>query len=210
MGTTMKSFTEYLTESTKTYSFKLKVAGDLCDDVQQKLSDALQKFSVVNLSKGKSTPIREVALDFPELENVGVTVWEVEIRYPTTQKVLEEYIASAINTPLHCVKVRNLNEPLEQYQENMTDETREVLNKPELEDVNGQELVGQKRATGLLKDIVNAKYEQYKGVNDDLLANSLPEEKAAEKLEDQASKSPLGSTQNKLPEAHTAAGLKGK
>lgn len=197
MGITMKSFTEYLTESTKTYCFKLKIAGDLEEDVQQKLQDALQKFSIVNLSKGKRTPIREVALDFPELENVSVTVWDVEIRYPTTQQVLEGYIASAVCCPLHCVKVRNLNEPLEQYQENMTDETKEVLNKPELEDVSGQEFVGQKRATGLLKDIVNAKYEQYKGVNDEILAKSLPEEKAAEKLEDQASKSPIGSTARK-------------
>ena len=193
----MRSFKEYLTESTKTYCFKLKIAGELEEGIQQRLHDALQRFSVVNLSKGKRTPIREVALDFPELENVSVTVWDVEIRYPTTQKVLEEYIASATNYPLHCVKVRNLNEPLEQYQETMTDETREVLNKPELEDVNGQEFVGQKRVTGLLKDIVNSKYEQYKGVNDDILAKSLPEEKTAEKLEDQASKSPIGSTARK-------------
>ena len=198
----MKSFTEYLTESTKTYCFKLKIAGDLEEGIQQKIHDALQKFSVVNLSKGKRTPIREVALDFPELENVSVTVWDVEIRYPTTQKVLEEYIASAVNYPLHCVKVRNLSEPLEQYQETMTGETREVLNKPELEDINGQEFVGQKRTTGLLKDIVNSKYEQYKGVNDDILAKSVPEEKAAEKLEDQASKSPVGSHQNKIPDPY--------
>ena len=199
MGNTMKSFNEYLTESIKTYCFKLKIAGDLGEGVQRQLQDALQKFSVVNLSKGKRTPIREVALDFPELENISVTVWDVEIRYPTTQNVLEEYIANAVNFPLHCVKVRNLNEPLEQYQENMTSKTTEVLNKPELEDVNGQEFVGQKRTTGLLKDIVNAKYEQYKGVNDEILAKSLPEEKAAETTKDQASKSPVGSNQNKIP-----------
>ena len=193
----MKSFTQYLTESTKTYSFKLKVAGELDEGAQQKLQDALQKFSVVNLSKGKRTPIREVALDFPELENVSVTVWDVEIRYPTIQSVLEEYVSSALSIPLHCVKVRNLNEPLEQYQENMTSETTEVLNDPTLEDVNGQELVGQSRVTGMLKDLINYKHTQYKGVNDDILAKSLPEEKAAEKLEDQASKSPIGSTARK-------------
>lgn len=194
MGITMKSFKEYITESVKTYCFKLKIAGDLDEGFQQKLQDALQKFSVVKLSNGKRTPIREVALDFPNMENISVTVWDVEVRYPTTQQVLENYISSVCGCLADRIKICNLNEPLQQYQENATTETREVLSKPELEDVNGQELVGQTRVTGLLKDIVNSKHEQYKGVNDEILAKSLPEEKTAEKLEDQASKSPIGST----------------
>ncbi len=51
----MKSFTEYLTESKKTYEFKIKVAGDLSEDFSSDLNTAMEKFSVVKLGKGKLT-----------------------------------------------------------------------------------------------------------------------------------------------------------
>ena len=55
----MKAFTEYLTESAKTYKFKLRVAGELPEGFADKLDQAMTKFEVVKISAGKKTPITE-------------------------------------------------------------------------------------------------------------------------------------------------------
>jgi hypothetical protein len=174
-----KSFTQYLIESTKTYSFKLKIAGELEEGLQTKIHDALHKFSPVSISTGKRTPIQEVPLDFPELENTRVTVWDIEIKYPTTTQVLQNYISNTLDYPIHCVKVSNCNEPLEHYQQENSERSEEILNNPNMgiAEPKVHELVGEKRVTGLLKDIINSKRmtgEVYTGVNDEILAKSSP------------------------------------
>ena len=61
----MKSFEQYLTESKKTYKFKIRVAGEVPEGFANTLEGALQKYDVKNLSAGKTTPITEKPLDFP-------------------------------------------------------------------------------------------------------------------------------------------------
>jgi hypothetical protein len=45
----MKSFNEYLTESKKTYEFKIKIAGDLDEEFKTKLKGAMERFSIVKM-----------------------------------------------------------------------------------------------------------------------------------------------------------------
>ena len=42
----MKSFKEYLTESKKTYDFRIKIAGDLPEGADKMMKTALEKFGV--------------------------------------------------------------------------------------------------------------------------------------------------------------------
>ena len=203
----MKSFSQYLTESTKTYEFKLKIAGELDSNIQETLKDAFAKFSIVHLSAGKRTPIREVPLDFPDMENSRVTVWDVEIKYPTTPQVLEQHIATATNCPLHCVKVRNCNEPMEQYQKEEEAKATALLNDPVMSspDAKVHELVGEKRLTGMLKDLANAARktgDQYKDINPEILAKDSHKEKPSEMPDVKQGVSPVGSRQNKIPTPH--------
>ena len=53
----MKNFKEYITESTKVYPFKVKIAGDIPENFEKNMKSALSKFSVESMSKGKRTPI---------------------------------------------------------------------------------------------------------------------------------------------------------
>ena len=184
----MKSFTQYLSESKKTYAFKVKVAGDLTEDFNTKLKGALEKFAVVNMSKGKRTPIQDVPLDFPTMKNTNVTIYDLEIHYPTTSEVLENFISQSVGYPLHCIKVVTANAPSEQYQEDMKQkaESKVLLQTEELEAEDGQELVGEKRISSFLKDLAA---DSKKRVHPD-----QPKEKAAEFVPEQtASKSPVGS-----------------
>jgi len=54
----MKKLNEYITESKKTYPFKIGIAGDIPADTKEKLQIHLEKFGVSNLSAGKRTPIQ--------------------------------------------------------------------------------------------------------------------------------------------------------
>lgn len=158
----MKTFKEYLTESKKTYSFKVKVAGDLSEDFSNKLKTAMDRFSVVKLTNGKRVPIAETPLDFPNLRNINVTIFEVEVSYPTTREVLENYISQVCGCPAGHVRVLGANDPQDLYKE------AEVSEKESLDDTllatedlggeSGQESVGQTRVLGLLKELdkVNA------------------------------------------------------
>jgi len=60
----MKSFKDYLTESKKTYAFKIKVAGKLGEGFAEDLRSAVSKFSIANLSKGKAVLFKKLKLTF--------------------------------------------------------------------------------------------------------------------------------------------------
>ena len=94
----MKSFTDYLTESKRVYAFKVGIAGDLPENCEDDMERCLQKFGVSKMSAGKKTPIQERPLDFPQLENCEVHYYEIELMYPTTSQILQEYIG-------HCCGV---------------------------------------------------------------------------------------------------------
>ena len=112
-----KTFVEHLNEAKKTYSFKVGVAGDLPEGYADHLESILQKFKVENMSSGKRTPITERPLDFPQLQNTHVHYYDVELGYPTTPQVLQQYIAQACGIHESYIIVRDPNAPQEQYQD---------------------------------------------------------------------------------------------
>ena len=118
-------FKKYLAEASKQYDFVIKVAGSLDENFEDSLEVALKKFDVANLSAGKKTPIQSVPLDFPELTNTEVTVYETTLNYPTTQQELRAYLSDALNTQQDFIRVRRPGEPTEEYQQEMEDKPYE-------------------------------------------------------------------------------------
>jgi len=156
----MKSFAQILTESKKTYEFKIGVAGELPEGFQDHMETALQKFKLLSSSAGKKTPIQERPLDFPQLQNMEVTYYEVETEYPTTVQILQEYLGQCCGIPQSHIIVRNPNEPQELYQETKEDEVYEpMLTKEDMGGESGQEHVGGERVMGLLAELEKARKE---------------------------------------------------
>jgi len=110
------AFKKYLAEASKQYDFIIKVAGELDENFEDSLEVALKKFDVANLSAGKKTPIQSVPLDFPNMTNCEVTVFETTLNYPTTQNELRAYLSSVLNTQDDFIRVRKPGEPYEEYQ----------------------------------------------------------------------------------------------
>jgi len=201
----MKSFKEYLIESIeeKKYTFKLKVAGDLPEHFEDTAKAALDKYQVSSFSKGKTTPIQAKLADFPTLENQQVTIFDIELDYPTTSQVLTSYISEHTGLNPCCIKVRSLKEEEEAEinAEHLDEESKESLLLKDYQKENNQNIVGDKHVASFLKELAKQSKEkqptQYKGVNEKILAKNAPKEKATEKTKETASTSPIGSTAKK-------------
>ena len=108
----MKTFKEYLAESKKVYSFKVKVAGDLPEDFQNNLKTRLDRCKVMTFEKIATTPIQKLPLDFPGKENCEVTVFEVVCEYPITSPEISNYVKET-GLDEDCFRVRGSGEPSE-------------------------------------------------------------------------------------------------
>ena len=147
-------FKKYIAESKKTYNFKVGLAGMLADDTGDRLESAMQKFSVVNMSNGKKTPIQKKALDFPALENTEVTYFDIEVEYPTTTSVLEEYLKHTLGLAENHIVVRKPGDPTNQEVEKEEGDGKANLESeyPKA-DAKAQKTAGDSRVMELLKEL---------------------------------------------------------
>ena len=156
----MRSFTTVLTESKKTYEFKIGVAGPLPEGFEDTLETILKKYGASNLTSGKKTPIQERPLDFPQLQNMEVTYFELGVEYPTTPQVLQAYIGNCCNIDQAYVIVRNLGDPREEYQETKDDAPYEsMLTKEDMGGEGAQDSVAGNRIMSLLKELETVRKE---------------------------------------------------
>ena len=157
----MSTFQDYLTESTKSYDYKIKVAGELEEGFANKLESALAKFEVAKMSAGKKTPIMTMPLDFPRLSNEQVTIFDVTTNYPASQRVMHEYLSDILRIPATHLVIRKPGEPTEEYQEQMqgakNSEYQNKLLDLEMKDspkVNAEEFHSTKANMSLLKELL--------------------------------------------------------
>ena len=157
----MSTFKNYLTESAKSYEYKIKVAGDIADDFASKLESALAKFEVAKMSAGKKTPIMTMPLDFPHLSNEEVTIFDVTTNYPASSGVMKEYLSDLLGINASKIVVRKPGEPTEEYQDNMqVAQKSEYANKlmdieyKDAPKVNAEEFHSTKANMGLLKELL--------------------------------------------------------
>ena len=166
----MSTFTQYLTESAKSYDYKIKVAGMISDDFKNRMETALQKFELAKMSAGKKTPIQSMPLDFPQLSNEEVTIFDVTTNYPCGVNELKEYLADYMNISPAMIVVRKPGAPTEEFQEQMAvagkSEYKNKLQDIEMSDapkVNAEDFHSTKANMSLLKELLkNREAEPHK------------------------------------------------
>jgi hypothetical protein len=112
----MKTFKEYLSESKKQYDFRVKVAGDFTTEQEDSLKTLLGRYNLSGFKKTAKTPIQELPLDFPQVKNCEVSIYEVSVDYPVTQYELTEYLTAELGVNKQNLVVRKPGEPTEEYQ----------------------------------------------------------------------------------------------
>lgn len=157
----MKTFVDYLAESKKTYKFIVRVAGELPEGFSERLESNMKKFGLLELSNAKRTPIQEKPLDFPNLNNTEVHTFTVEVQYPTTNAILQNYLVDNCVIPRTHLIVRNENDPIEMQQQPSEDAPYEtMLTKEDMGGESAQKEVGNSRVMDLLKELEKARKER--------------------------------------------------
>jgi hypothetical protein len=181
----MRTFKEYLTESAKTYTFKVKVARDLTTEDESRMRGLLDRFSVAGFNKAGKTPIQSFPLDFPKLKNRDVSIYEVTLEYPTTPFELTEYLSFGLGVTNEELVVRAPGEPTEQYQQPQGEpRTGALLNDPDYKEspnAKFEDYYGDKFNSSLLKELNatmkeqrKARGEQIPGDEQGVTTNTLP------------------------------------
>jgi len=158
----MSTFKDHLTESVKSYDYKIKVAGELDKNFASSLESALAKFDVAKMSAGKKTPIMTLPLDFPALSNEQVTIFDVTTNYPASTRTMHEYLSDLLRIPATHIVVRKPGEPTEEYQDEMqvakksefANKLASVETKFQEHPVKGEEHYGDKHNMSLLKELL--------------------------------------------------------
>lgn len=141
----MKNFKTYLAESKKQYDFRVKIAGTFTTEQETALKTLLDKFAVSTFKKSGTTPIQAVPLDFPQVKNCEVHIFETVLDYPTTSQELTAYLTDSLGIHPQNLVVRNPGEPSEQYQ------------------IPTEKRVGSLLTDNEYKEAPNANFEEYYG-----------------------------------------------
>ena len=200
----MSTFKDYLTESNKSYDYKIKIAGASKDIDKNALETALQKFDLSKMSAGKTTPIQSLPLDFPALSNEQVTIFDVTTNYPEAPRVMHEYLADLLKIPMSHMVVRKPGEPTEEYQDAMgaekTSEFASKLQDVEMKDspkVNKDEHTGDKYNMSLMRELLKTRSENMVHAEED---SANKDDKKLQDREDKPAPSPFTKPTNPHPD----------
>lgn len=194
----MKNFTHYLSESHKTYEFRIKIANIDPNEKLDQLKNALESYGLNSLSKAKRLPIKETDIDFPNIKNCQIYLLDAVLNYPVSSDQLRAIVCERAGISPANIFVVPKNHPEELWRwDRANSDVREykqgedVLTKP-LEDNEEGKKMGKAYAEAgtLLKELSKtAKWEiSGKDSTDFKSTNDSP----------QGTLSPVGSTKNKI------------
>lgn len=109
----MKSFYEYLAESVKEYSYRIKSIVEMDEEFLKGLELALRKYDVVTISKVKKTISQKNPMDFNHVKNAEVWMIDVTTHIPVSSHILQQEIHGALHLPGSSLVVRGDHEAIE-------------------------------------------------------------------------------------------------
>ena len=195
----MKTFTEYLAESKKTYSLKVKIAGDLPEDFANLLKSRIENRGIITFEQMKTTPVTELPHDFPELKNMEVHTFDVMTEYPITPTEIEKEIFEMGCCQPGYYKVRNSASPTEIDQITAGDNANyegALLHDSEYKDgmkIKHKEYFGDDFNKDFLKSLSKESKERKKELGYDKLKADVYQDTPKLKQDKAGVKSPVGS-----------------
>jgi hypothetical protein len=137
------SFLKYLSESEKTYKYRIKtVAVDLSESqILDRIEYYLQRFKLVDLSRPFKTILQKVPLDFPNVTNAEVFMLDIETAFPLSSYVAAQELRNLLGIPENMLVVRGVNEPIE-IETSMLNQKQEVADAAEKKDLEPASLLG--------------------------------------------------------------------
>jgi hypothetical protein len=120
----MKTFKQYLTESTKEHKFTLRFCCDLDEAGANRIETFLSKYDLKSMSKTSTTPITKNPMFFKDVENSKVSKVDIATGYPLSADILRQQLSDLLGMHLTHVAVHPEGwEP----EEEVVDEDKEAL-----------------------------------------------------------------------------------
>ena len=120
----MKTFKQYLTESTKEHKFTLRFCCDLDEGEENRIETFLSKYDLKTMSKTSTTPITKNPMFFKDAENSKVSKIDIVTGYPLSADILRQQLSDLLSIHLTHVVVHPEGwEP----EEEVVDEDKEAL-----------------------------------------------------------------------------------
>ena len=101
----MKTFKQYLTESTKEHKFTVRFCCDLDEDGENRIETFLSKYDLKSMSKTSTTPITKNPMFFKEVENAKVSKIDIVTGYPLSADILRQQLSDLLSIYLTHVVV---------------------------------------------------------------------------------------------------------
>ena len=159
----MKTFAEFLIESSKTYEFRVKVACDCSNEHMERFENQLERFGLESISKPKRTPIQEQPAGFAStVKNTEVSIIDVETNYPAAPHQITAMAQEVFGIPESHVVTVNKNSPEELAREEAADAKEgeyEPIVGTEYEEEKQEDVFGDKYNENMLKELETRKYE---------------------------------------------------
>ena len=158
----MKSLYEYVAETSKDFTYRVKVAGELTTETLTKFKKGLEKFNLEKCSDPKSTPISEQVIGFPGLQNESVNIFEITLNYPAA---IDEVMQQGRLAGIDLAKMIVVNEEWDDSMQAEADRVEEpvLLDTPEYPGPYKEQVELSEKYSGSFKDIVqnaaNTKFE---------------------------------------------------
>lgn len=111
----MKTFRQYLAESTKEHVYVLKLAMEPTSKQVDTIESYLKKFDLLSL--GKPDHAEKDKIDFYDIPNRSVWQMRVATAMPISPYVVMQGLKDALNIPEDYIVMRGSNEPVEVYAE---------------------------------------------------------------------------------------------
>lgn len=193
----MKSFKAYLTESHKTYNFRIRMACEMTSEIESKVKQALEQYKVESISKPKRLPIHESPL-FPNMGPVEVNIFDATVCYPANDDLIRNAIAECGCCPAANIRVNPTDSPFEAIMdgtEMSNPDGKTVLSEPEMTtEKPAKDLVGDARIPLIMKELEDTRKYHYP----EAAGGKTTKGKTSNDFP-QGTAGPVGSKQNKIP-----------
>ena len=204
----MKSFKAYLTESHKTYDFRIRMACEMTSEIEAKVKQALEQYKVESISKPKRLPIHESPL-FPNMGPVEINIFDISICYPANDDLVRNAIAECGCCPAAAIRVNPTDSPFEAILDGTEvsnlggEKGQAVLLQDKMErerpGATGDQLVGDARIPSLIKELEETRKYQYPDAAGGREKDKQFQSQGTTNSLAQGTTSPVGSKQNKIP-----------
>ena len=147
----MKTFKQYLTESKRDYTYRIKLINEIDNESVDRIERHLAKYEVKSVQAPKRLMLQSAPYDFPQARGHEVYVIEFTTQRPASAYQIQEELKSLLGLRDNVMKVRSDMEPLEQQEQGSMLEDGDYS---EAEKIKGEDYYGDKYNSKFVQELL--------------------------------------------------------